>query len=664
MRLDQLIGSKIDNKYLVVSRLGAGGLGTVYKAEQEDLGRTVAIKVMQLSALGDDELLARFQQEARVLADLEHANIVRVFSYGQLQDGSPYMAMEYLQGQTLDSLLKSQPDISWKRILRIFIQVCRAADFVHSCGIIHRDLKPQNIMILSSNSNTSEQAKILDFGLSRVRFDGQALQALTKTGTILGSVHYMSPEVCQGQKADQRSDVYSLGCCLYECLSGRTVAVSDNPISVISKQVSEMPPPLLSIVNSSKLPEELELVVFKSLQKDPQDRFQSMGEFADALTLVLEGDTESLSLGKVKISKAAKSHESKHKKTLLLLALVSLFILLPFALLFTAHKKQKQPEQTVAKSTNTLANKQERARKLMDKARAVFKVGKTQRAAMEAKRAVMLIAYPMPAHEMNRQSAQATLEILKPASEILKLSGNATDYDPNQTDPLLKLSAHLPLEKRSQYLASLATITAYSADIKHSFFIARLAAEVLAQAGRAKDLEILYADLKQAYKVDTEPESEIACLSTFTIGIVESYKIALNQGKESGQKYLYEKLIPQTKTMLPKLVEKRRWEIHRTLAELAAYLELEKLCEEELLAEVESAIKNDKSYSGQAHGSTAELVHFYLKRNRFDDAIAAWKRLIAKAPKLYEPEIYVKEAEKEIAKLQEKKAEHMRAAGH
>lgn len=285
---NSIIGTKINQKYLIVSQLGIGGGGAVYLAQDTELSRKVAIKILHHSSLCEDNSVKRFEREGRILSLLQHKNIVSIYSAGILDDAFPFMVMEFVEGRTLNHVLNEEGPLSAERVAGIALQVCAGLSAAHQKGVIHRDLKPQNLII--EELADLESVKILDFGLSTISLSNESdSQRLTQTGTLLGSVNYMSPELCAGQKVDARSDIYSLACVLYELLSGKPPFDADNAIGILHKHRELMPEPLPAFAKESVIGEELELVVFKALQKAPLDRFQSASEMADCLALLGKG---------------------------------------------------------------------------------------------------------------------------------------------------------------------------------------------------------------------------------------------------------------------------------------------------------------------------------------------------------------------------------------
>lgn len=281
-----LVGSTLDYKFEILELAGTGGMGAVYKAKQIELDRIVAIKLLHISLAQDEELRSRFEREAQALSSLKHANIGTFYSYGIWKD-SPYIAMEYLQGKSLKQMLQERDTLPWEQALRIMQQVCDAMHCAHQTNFIHRDLSTNNIILL--NESGADIVKIIDFGLAKTLAPTRdEIQKLTQTGELLGSVHYMSPELCSGKKVDHRSDIYSCACILYECITGEVPFTADNPIGILHKHAHEKAAPLTEKVKG-ELPKGLEELLCKGMAKDPNERYQSMAEMKNDLTLVLSG---------------------------------------------------------------------------------------------------------------------------------------------------------------------------------------------------------------------------------------------------------------------------------------------------------------------------------------------------------------------------------------
>ena len=262
--------------YSVVRELGHGGMGTVYQGLSPD-GDLVAIKTMRLPPDLDSntrwEAVERFQREARACRELQHRNIVRVLDVGEDQ-GTFYMVQEFLDGQSVGQLLQMAGRLDPSRAAEIISDVCAALQYAHEHGVVHRDVKPDNIMILKSGT-----VKLTDFGL--VSIEGET--KLTQTGTTLGTVSYMSPEQARGEKADARSDIFSLGATLYHMLAGQEPFPGDSAPAVFTKILTVEPPPLRNV------PPHIGRVINRCLAKDAKSRFQTAGEIVDGLQVGTTG---------------------------------------------------------------------------------------------------------------------------------------------------------------------------------------------------------------------------------------------------------------------------------------------------------------------------------------------------------------------------------------
>ena len=288
-------GQLIDGKYEISALLGSGAYGAVYKAYHQELSRTVAIKVLGVRGDLTEDTRLRFSREARLLSALSHPNIIGVFSYGILENSIPYIVMEYLDGRTLAERLRDDEPLPPNVLLEIFAQVSSGLATAHAAGVIHRDLKPENIFLAhSEGSGPGFTAKILDFGLSRQFEDGLSTsQRLTQTGALLGSVHYMSPEAAAGRPVDARSDIYSLGCILYQCVAGALPYDADSPLGILYKQQNESIPPI-SQKRLEAAPNGIELLIQKAMHKDSDARFQSAEELIGALNAIKVQDMQLL----------------------------------------------------------------------------------------------------------------------------------------------------------------------------------------------------------------------------------------------------------------------------------------------------------------------------------------------------------------------------------
>lgn len=281
-------GAIIGGVYKIEHLIGRGGMGEVYLATHQALGKKCALKVIppdEVTEVG----WQRFQLEARAVGKLDHINLVRVTDLGIHEGCLPFYAMDYVEGQTLADILAGQGTIPLKQVLEIFVQVCEGVDCAHRSGILHRDLKPANIMVVKTRG-TELQAKILDFGLAKLTGQDREKQGLTAVGDIFGSPFYMSPEQCQGERLDNRSDIYSIGCTMFECLAGRPPFTGNLSAAIIFSHQEADPPSLESAMGRKAFPDAMEIVIAKLLRKNPVERYQTLIELRDDLKKVAAGE--------------------------------------------------------------------------------------------------------------------------------------------------------------------------------------------------------------------------------------------------------------------------------------------------------------------------------------------------------------------------------------
>lgn len=273
---DPLIGSRIANRYDVQELVGVGGWGKVYKCWDTVLKRNVAAKTLFEQFTGDAERVRRFQQEAEATSSINSPNVCAIYDYGMLDNGQPYLVIEFIAGQTLSEILYSEHPISLDRVLSFSKQIMAALKAAHARGIIHRDLKPSNL-IVSKSPEGEETLKIVDFGLAKLLDSTfESGQPCTRTGETVGTPEYMSPEQCEGLQVDARSDIYSAACIIYQMLAGKPPFVGDTMMATMYRQFSEAPTPLTT--HRANTPIKLESVVFKGLEKHPARRHQSASE--------------------------------------------------------------------------------------------------------------------------------------------------------------------------------------------------------------------------------------------------------------------------------------------------------------------------------------------------------------------------------------------------
>jgi serine/threonine protein kinase len=274
---DAMIGRWVLDQYVVKAKLGEGGMGAVYLADQPAIGRQAVIKVIHPWLSRDAAVAQRFATEAKAAARLQNPHIVSIYNYGRMPDGTLFLAMEHLAGRTLAQLLRAEGRLDATRAVAIATQVCEALSHAHARGVIHRDLKPSNIMLVARDRGP-EFVKVLDFGIAKL--DGGEG---TATGVMLGTPQYMSPEQLTGRPVDGSSDVYALGLTLYEMLTGRPPFVADAAIAYIHKHTQEAPLPLAIACPGVRVLPALEACLMRALAKVPHHRPQSADLFADEL---------------------------------------------------------------------------------------------------------------------------------------------------------------------------------------------------------------------------------------------------------------------------------------------------------------------------------------------------------------------------------------------
>ncbi|MBS1991561.1 MAG: serine/threonine protein kinase [Cyanobacteria bacterium SZAS LIN-3] len=276
---DPFIGTVIADKYELLSVLGVGGMSTIYKAKHKYMGRIAAVKLLHPYLIADASMFQRFQYEAKAASNLNHPNVVGVQDFGITDDGKAYLVMDYLEGEDLSSILDRETLLPEVQALEIFRQACRGLDHAHSKGVIHRDLKPSNLFLCPEEDDTFV-VKLVDFGIAKItEAPGEEAQHLTRTGEVFGSPLYMSPEQCSGKPLDARSDLYSLGCVMYEVLTGRRPLAGATAIDTMHKHLKEAPPPFKEMAPNAVVSEELEKAVLKCLAKKPADRYDSVAAF-------------------------------------------------------------------------------------------------------------------------------------------------------------------------------------------------------------------------------------------------------------------------------------------------------------------------------------------------------------------------------------------------
>ena len=297
--LDPLHGKQhIAGRYRILGLLGRGGMGTVYKVQHVALNKIFALKILNLDVTSDDKTIRRFDQEAKSVGVLTHENLIGVHDYGLSDDGVPFLVMDYLEGVELKDEIERLGYLEESRAASIFQKVAEGLAYAHEQGVVHRDIKPSNIMLVTDRDG-NEKPIIVDFGIAK----RQAVDKnLTQTGEVFGTPVYMSPEQCLGNEVDARTDIYSLGCMMYEAVSGKQPLSGDNAVKTIFKHVNEEASPL-NVVSPQKISKSYELLVESCLEKDPTKRLQSAKMLSENLQKLSSG--EKLSVRVLKKKKAA-----------------------------------------------------------------------------------------------------------------------------------------------------------------------------------------------------------------------------------------------------------------------------------------------------------------------------------------------------------------------
>ncbi|MCA9815652.1 MAG: serine/threonine protein kinase, partial [Cyanobacteria bacterium HKST-UBA01] len=319
---DPLIGTRLAGKYDIVSVLGTGGMGVVYKGRQDVMDRVVAIKMLQAHHLNDSMSVKRFQQESKATCRLNHPHIITVYDFGISPTGQPYIVMDYLEGKPLSDIIKDEGHVGVDRALKIVRQASDALGHAHKQGVIHRDLKPSNIVLIDREGD-KDYVKVVDFGVAKLMEEGTEGQKLTQMGEVCGSPVYMSPEQCQGLPLDKRSDIYSMGIVLYETLTNRLPILGKTMVETMSKHINDAPPSFQEARPDLYIPERVEQVILRALAKAPEDRQQSMEQLATELEMAVPKPGRSQVLRTVDLNteegeKATETTEAWWKKMTLL----------------------------------------------------------------------------------------------------------------------------------------------------------------------------------------------------------------------------------------------------------------------------------------------------------------------------------------------------------
>jgi serine/threonine protein kinase len=351
-----LTGSRFayfSDKYEFLGVIGEGGMGVVYKARQIHLNRLVAIKTLNTTGFSD-QALKRFEREAKAASGLLHPNLITIRDYGVDNHDQPYMIFDFINGVTLAELIKRHGQIELDKALDIFLQVAKGLSYAHQHGVLHRDIKPSNIII----SADYREVKIVDFGIAKVLDSGEGGQKLTQTGEIFGTPLYMSPEQSAGKILDARSDLYSMGCVMFEALTAIPPLVGESAIATIIKHQNEIPPTLREVSLGKEFPPALEGIVAKLLAKNPDARYQKADEVIEDLRSIKRPSTADL-LAKAGSTTAASQSTGKAKrpsKSSTLLLAVTLLVLTAIVLTTATVMRMNRLSQPAAKKEQKANN--------------------------------------------------------------------------------------------------------------------------------------------------------------------------------------------------------------------------------------------------------------------------------------------------------------------
>lgn len=321
--------TKLEENYEMLGPIGAGGMGSVVKARHRILGQLVAIKRIAETKTTDDNAIRRFVNEAKAASRLKHENLVSVRDFGIDDEGIPYAIMDYCEGRPLSMLIERGETKDQTRTIAIAIEIAKGLQHAHKLGVVHRDIKPSNIIVRTNNDIGEDKAVIVDFGLAKI--EDPTGQKITQTGEVYGSPFYIAPEQAIGLPTDPRTDIYSLGCVIFECIAGVPPFVGDNAMQTAMQHINSAPPKLSS-ASPNKVPADLDIVVSTCLQKDAADRYQSADELLQALEAVQKGE-------KLKAPARPKQKTSLFKSKIFWLLNATLFIILCFSLFASSVNK-------------------------------------------------------------------------------------------------------------------------------------------------------------------------------------------------------------------------------------------------------------------------------------------------------------------------------------
>ncbi|MBP7862495.1 protein kinase [bacterium] len=341
--------SPLQGRYEFITVIGAGGAGVIYKAKQKPLGRPVAIKMIH-SHLVNVTALKRFLQEAKTISTMHHPNIISVHDFGVSEDNQPYMVMDYVEGTTLSDYIKKEGALEPEFAVNLAMQICDGLSHAHSHSVLHRDLKPNNVMLVPLAAG-EYHLRVLDFGLAKLFAEDEQADHLTKTGETVGTPAYMAPEQVMGKKLSPRSDIYSLGCLLYHCLTGFVPFGGATKMETMLKQLNDQPPPFSEY--DIDVSERLEELVMQILSKDPAGRPESMSQVKERLKALMSYHSS----GNVSVLSRKEKKKEPPKIEPKKIALIAVpLVVVSAASLFTYFYSQQKPATVVDASTQVKAS--------------------------------------------------------------------------------------------------------------------------------------------------------------------------------------------------------------------------------------------------------------------------------------------------------------------
>ncbi|MGM0596977.1 MAG: serine/threonine-protein kinase [Myxococcota bacterium] len=328
----------MNNKYKLTKKIGGGGMGVVYLGTHVVLEKNFAIKILKPQLSNKNGVAERFLREAKAASSIQHSTIINVSDYGSSEHGLVYIVMEYVDGIELSNLISKEGKLPWKRVRNIALQITRALEIAHANGVIHRDVKPANIFILNDEEH-NDAVKIIDFGIAKVR-DLSTCDQMTKTGTIMGTPEYMSPEQANGEKLTFSTDIYSTGIIIYEMLTGQVPFKADSIMKVMTKHIMEKPKQPSKITKDNSITTAIDNLILKALSKKSKNRYASMKEFREQIEAIDEK-------GRGPEAVLLEFKKKKTKKVLLAIAL-AVFVGLISLFLFNFLKNNSKKEQIEA----------------------------------------------------------------------------------------------------------------------------------------------------------------------------------------------------------------------------------------------------------------------------------------------------------------------------